>query len=56
MSKGCVLVVDDDARRRVQVRYVRGDTAVLETGPSQGKTIVAVGAQELFGTEVKFGK
>jgi RND family efflux transporter MFP subunit len=43
-------------RRRVQVRHVVEGTAVLQTGPPAGTRVVAVGAQELFGTEVGFGK
>jgi membrane fusion protein, heavy metal efflux system len=43
-------------RRRVQVRYVTQGTAVLEWGPKLDKPVVTVGAQELFGTEVGFGK
>jgi membrane fusion protein, heavy metal efflux system len=44
------------ARQRVQVRYVTGGTAVLDWGPRLTKPVVTVGAQELFGTEVGFGK
>lgn len=43
-------------RRRVQVRFVHGDMAVLATGPPVGANVVAVGAAELFGTEVGFSK
>jgi membrane fusion protein, heavy metal efflux system len=43
-------------RRRVQVRYVLDDLAVLETGPSVGAKIVTAGAVELFGTEFGFAK
>jgi membrane fusion protein, heavy metal efflux system len=43
-------------RRRVQVRYIVGETAVLASGPPPGTRVVAVGAAELFGTEVGFGK
>ncbi|MBX7105235.1 MAG: efflux RND transporter periplasmic adaptor subunit [Gemmataceae bacterium] len=43
-------------RRRVQVRYVTGDRAVLATGPAVGTKIVVEGAAELFGTEVGFSK
>ena len=44
------------ARRRVVVRYVVGDdpaarTAVLESGPPAGTTVVTAGAAELFGTD-----
>ena len=44
------------ARRRVQVRHVSGDLAVLASGPGAGAKIVSAGAAELFGTEVGFGK
>jgi multidrug efflux pump subunit AcrA (membrane-fusion protein) len=44
------------ARRRVVVRYVVGDTAVLASGPSPGTPVVTAGAAELFGTETGFSK
>lgn len=44
------------SRKRVQVRHVHQGTAVLKTGPPKGTTIVTVGAEELFGTEVGFSK
>jgi RND family efflux transporter MFP subunit len=43
-------------RRRVQIHHVVNDTAVLKSGPAKSKTVVSVGAQELFGTEVGFSK
>jgi RND family efflux transporter MFP subunit len=43
-------------RRRVQVRYVLDDLAVLESGPPVGAKIVTAGAVELFGTEFGFAK
>jgi cobalt-zinc-cadmium efflux system membrane fusion protein len=44
-------------RRRIQVRYVLDDLAVLENGgPSVGAKIVTAGAVELFGTEFGFAK
>jgi hypothetical protein len=43
-------------RRRVVVRYVAADTAVLESGPPPGTTVVTAGAAELFGTETGFSK
>jgi len=43
-------------RRRVVVRYVAADTAVLDSGPPPGTTVVTVGAAELFGTETGFSK
>jgi cobalt-zinc-cadmium efflux system membrane fusion protein len=39
------------SRRRVQVRYVSGETAVLASGPPVGAKIVTEGTEELFGTE-----
>ena len=39
------------ARKRVQVRYVVGNDAVLASGPAVGTKIVSEGAAELFGTE-----
>jgi hypothetical protein len=44
------------ARRRVVVRYVAGDAAVLESGPPPGTAVVTAGAAELFGTETGFSK
>ena len=43
-------------RRRVQVRYVIDDRAVLEPGPKLGAKLVVTGAPELFGTEFDFKK
>jgi RND family efflux transporter MFP subunit len=43
-------------RRRVQVRYVVDNLAVLESGPATGAKIVTAGAVELFGTEMGFAK
>jgi hypothetical protein len=43
-------------RRRVVVRYVAADAAVLESGPPPGTTVVTAGAAELFGTETGFSK
>lgn len=44
------------SRERVAVRYVTGDTAVLDDGPPAGKEVVTAGAAELFGTETGFSK
>jgi len=44
------------ARRRVVVRSVQGDAAVLDSGPPEGTTVVTAGAAELFGTETGFSK
>lgn len=43
-------------RERVQVDRVDGDTVALASGPKEGTSVVAVGAAELFGTEVGFSK
>lgn len=43
-------------RKRVVVRHVSGDLAVLDSGPATGSTIVTVGAAELFGTDAGFSK
>jgi RND family efflux transporter MFP subunit len=43
-------------RRRVVVRYVQQDIAVLDGGPPPGTTVVTAGAAELFGTETGFTK
>jgi hypothetical protein len=44
------------SRQRVLVRYISGETAVLDDGPPPGKPIVIAGAAELFGTETGFSK
>ncbi len=44
------------SRERVLVRYVSGETAVLDDGPLPGKEVVIAGAAELFGTETGFSK
>jgi multidrug efflux pump subunit AcrA (membrane-fusion protein) len=44
------------SRERVLVRYVSGNTAVLDEGPPVGKIVVTAGAAELFGTETGFSK
>lgn len=44
------------ARRRVLVRYVVNDLAVLIDGPQPGKNAVVAGAAEIFGAEVGFAK
>ena len=43
-------------RRRVAVRHVVGDTAVLASGPPPGASVVTAGAAELFGAETGFTK
>jgi multidrug efflux pump subunit AcrA (membrane-fusion protein) len=44
------------ASRRVQVRYVTENHAVLASGPPAGTKIVTDGAVELWGTELGFAK
>jgi hypothetical protein len=44
------------ARRRVQVRAVIGDDAVLDSGPPPGAQLARTGVAELFGTEFGPGK
>ena len=44
------------ARRRVVVRYVTGNDAVLASGPPPGTPVVTAGSAELFGTETGFSK
>lgn len=43
-------------RRRVSVRRVSGDVAILDQGPTPGTKVVVQGASELFGTEFGAGK
>jgi RND family efflux transporter MFP subunit len=43
-------------RRRVDVRLVSGDLAVLHAGPGPGTRVVTAGTAELFGTELGFSK
>jgi len=50
-------IADDTfARRRVEIRFVDGDVAVMSKGPPRGTKIVAAGAMELFGAESGFSK
>jgi hypothetical protein len=42
-------------RERIGVDYVRGDLAVLLTGPPAGMRVVTVGAAELLGAELGVG-
>jgi hypothetical protein len=44
------------ARRRVQVRYVVVEQAVLADGPPAGTSVVIQGVAELFGREMGFAK
>ena len=44
------------ARRRVEIKHVTGDLAVLTRGPTPGTKVVSVAAAELFGTEFGIGK
>lgn len=44
------------ARRRVDVRSVVGEDAVLARGPAPGDKVVVTGVAELFGTEFGVGK
>ena len=43
-------------RRRVELRYVLDELAILSRGPSVGAKVVRAGAAELFGTEFGEGK
>jgi membrane fusion protein, heavy metal efflux system len=43
-------------RRRVELRWIDGATAVLAHGPAAGKKVVTAGAAELFGVEFGAGK
>ncbi len=43
-------------RRRVLLKHVQDDVAVLEDGPAAGTAVVVEGAEELFGIEVGFAK
>jgi cobalt-zinc-cadmium efflux system membrane fusion protein len=43
-------------RRRILVRQVQRDHAVLDSGPPPGTKVVVAGAAELFGTETGFTK
>jgi RND family efflux transporter MFP subunit len=44
------------SRKRIQLKYVVDEIAVLERGPAVGTQVVTKGAIELFGTEFGFGK
>ena len=43
-------------RRRVTIRFVKDNLAVLDAGPPPGTKVVTAGAAELFGTEAGFSK
>jgi hypothetical protein len=43
-------------RQRVIVERIRGDEAILRSGPRAGTTVVTVGAQELLGAELGVGE
>jgi membrane fusion protein, heavy metal efflux system len=43
-------------RRRIQVKFIDGERAILSQGPPEGATVVVAGAAELFGTEFGIGK
>jgi len=42
-------------RASVDVDYIDGDVAVLESGPPAGTVVASVGVAELYGTEFKVG-
>jgi hypothetical protein len=42
-------------RHKVDVDYIQGDIAVLNSGPAAGTVVVTVAAAELYGTEFKVG-
>lgn len=42
-------------RHKVEVDYIQGDIAVLNSGPAAGMAVVSVAAAELYGTELKVG-
>lgn len=44
------------ARRRIEVKYIEDDLAVLAGGPQPGSLVVTDGAAELYGTEFGAGK
>ena len=41
-------------RHRIVVDYIDGELAVLSDGPRTGSSVVTVGAQELYGSELEF--
>jgi hypothetical protein len=41
-------------RHRINVDYIDGELAVLTDGPRTGGTVVTVGQQELYGSELEF--
>ena len=43
-------------RHRLSVDHVAGANAILVSGPPNGTSVVSVGAIELFGAEIDFGK
>lgn len=43
-------------REAIDIDYIVGDLAVLDSGPAVGTTVVMVGAAELYGVEFGIGK
>ena len=43
-------------RAPIEIDYIDGDLAVLNSGPDEGTEIVSVGAAELYGVEFGIGK
>lgn len=41
-------------RHKITVDRIEGEMAVLSDGPAAGTTVVTVGAQELYGSELEF--
>ena len=41
-------------RHRVQIDYIDAELVVLSDGPPSGTSLVTVGAQELYGSELEF--
>ncbi|MGI9607631.1 MAG: hypothetical protein ACR2P0_15995 [Acidimicrobiales bacterium] len=43
-------------REPIEIDYIEGDLAILNTGPDVGTVVVSVGAAELYGVEFGIGK
>ena len=43
-------------RAAIEIDYIDGDLAVLNSGPNEGTEVVSVGAAELYGVEFGIGK
>ena len=43
-------------RQAIEIDFIEGDLAILNSGPDVGTTVVSIGAAELYGVEFGVGK